>query len=285
MMFFPTLLLASLTPFVNSYGVLSSVAVRTPITQANFEKYRNEKGADFDVVAYGGWLKLEQEANMVMGQDKLNEMDLTNIDVNKAGGWTSLQRVATDPKGALVGIIVDYLKRNKSNTGITATINLLPAILELLSSQGKGFDSDLVDGEWASVLNQSSGKSPVFQKAVAKKERAGLSFSNFDVPNSKFYGNVKLGRRSEVRSTVRYNPTGKGFGKKGNSIVLRRIMCDIVAASIKIWRFPRIPLPFLRRKGGYLDFVYLDNDIRITKGNRGGLFVHFRPEFLEKMMG
>jgi hypothetical protein len=27
--------------------------------------------------------------------------------------------------------------------------------------------------------------------------------------------------------------------------------------------------------------VYLDKDLRITKGNRGGIFIHFRPEFLE----
>lgn len=263
----------------------STVAVRTPITQANFQEYRREQGSDFDVVAYGGWLKLEQEANMAMGQNKLNLMDLSNVNIDKAGGWTSLQQVAADPKGALVGIIVESLKRNGSNTDITKTAPvLLPAILELLSAQGKGFDSELVDGEWTSVLNQSSKTSRRFRKVVAKKERAGQSFSNFDVPNLKFHDNVKFGRRSELRSAVKYNPVGKAFTKIGNSIVLRRVMCDIDGASLKVWRFPRLPLPFLRRKGGYLDFIYLDNDIRITRCNRGGLSVYFRPEFLEKAM-
>ena len=66
-------------------------------------------------------------------------------------------------------------------------------------------------------------------------------------------------------------------------IVLRRISCDIVDASYKYWKLPKLPLP-LRVKGGYLDFLYLDNNMRITRGNRGGLFVHFRPEFLDEMM-
>lgn len=63
--------------------------------------------------------------------------------------------------------------------------------------------------------------------------------------------------------------------------MLRRISCDIVGASWKWWKLPKIPLP-LRAKGGYLDFVYLDKDMRITRGNRGGIFVHFRPEFWEQ---
>jgi hypothetical protein len=66
-------------------------------------------------------------------------------------------------------------------------------------------------------------------------------------------------------------------------IVLRRISCDIVGASWKFWKLPRIPLP-LRKKGGHLDFVYLDREMRITRGNRGGVFVHFRPDFLRDQL-
>jgi hypothetical protein len=61
---------------------------------------------------------------------------------------------------------------------------------------------------------------------------------------------------------------------------LRRIGCDIVKATFKFWKLPTVSLSFLKKKGGYLDFVYLDKDIRITRGNKGGLFVHFRSDFL-----
>jgi len=75
-----------------------------------------------------------------------------------------------------------------------------------------------------------------------------------------------------------------GFSKSvDGKVVLRRISADIIGASWKFWFFPKIPLP-LRKKGGYLEFVYMDKDIRITRGNRGGLFVHFRPEFLESQL-
>ena len=66
-------------------------------------------------------------------------------------------------------------------------------------------------------------------------------------------------------------------------IVIRRIGCDIIDVSFKYWKLPKLNIP-LRPKGGYLDVLYLDEDIRVTRGNRGGLFVHFRPEFLEKAM-
>lgn len=67
----------------------------------------------------------------------------------------------------------------------------------------------------------------------------------------------------------------------GGKVVLRRIECDIIGASWKFWKLPRVPLP-LKVKGGYLDFEYLDGDLRITKGNRGGVFVHFRPKFYQE---
>jgi hypothetical protein len=66
--------------------------------------------------------------------------------------------------------------------------------------------------------------------------------------------------------------------------VLRRITCDITGATFKYRKLPTLSLPFLKKKGGYLDFLYLDDDIRITKGNRGGLFIHLKPEYAKKVI-
>ena len=42
----------------------------------------------------------------------------------------------------------------------------------------------------------------------------------------------------------------------------------------------RIPLPL---KGeGWLDVTYQSDDMRITRGNRGGVFVHTRPDALTR---
>ena len=61
------------------------------------------------------------------------------------------------------------------------------------------------------------------------------------------------------------------------------ILSDIVAASMQIQVGKRFGLPLLRiplpLKGlGWLDVTYLDDKLRVTRGNRGGLFVHVRPE-------
>lgn len=231
-----------------------STAAPFSASQAFLKAYKESVGGDsYDVVANGGWLKLEEEA------------------------------MAADPQGALVSIIGDSLSETGGKIeGLKSS--KLDLVLDLLADKGMGFSSDLVDGEWCTVLNKSGKGSPTIQKAVATKEKAGQSFANFDVKKGKFFGNVMFWKgRGELRSTVKYDPVGAGFDKVGNRIILRRIMCDIVGANLKIWKLPRIPLP-LRRKGGFLDFVYLDQNMRVTKGSRGGTFVHFRPEFLEEVL-
>ena len=46
------------------------------------------------------------------------------------------------------------------------------------------------------------------------------------------------------------------------------------------WRPLRLPLPL---KGeGWLDVVFLSDVMRITRGNRGGIFVHLRPQLLTR---
>jgi hypothetical protein len=40
----------------------------------------------------------------------------------------------------------------------------------------------------------------------------------------------------------------------------------------------------MKKKGGYLDFLYLDDDMRVTRGNNGGLFIHLKPEFAKKVL-
>ena len=46
------------------------------------------------------------------------------------------------------------------------------------------------------------------------------------------------------------------------------------------WKPLWVPLPL--RGEGYLDVVYLSPTMRITRGNRGGVFVHLRPELLTR---
>lgn len=274
----------------HSTSRLVFILVPTPATKAYLKQYiQTEDG--LDVVARGGYYQLEKEVAASVGMQKLKALGDLKINSVAAGGWYNVQQLAADPKGALVAMIVESIQ-NQSNT---VDAQNLEAILSLLEAQGKGFSAELVEGTWCSVLSKSTKKSPTLQKAIERTEQgkndiASFSQANFDTRQGKFFGSTKFGKRTELKTTVQYNPVSAGFSTKTvggkTTIVLRRIMCDIVAASLKVWRFPlRIPLGvFVRRKGGYLDFLYMDDDIRITKGNRGGIFVHFRPEFLEKVL-
>jgi len=155
--------------------------------------------------------------------------------------------------------------------------------VSLLESRGKGFSAALVDGEWIRVYARSGKRGPKLQKFV--EGRKLREYSNFDAKKMEFENISKTPRgNGELKATVKYNTTREAFTitADGKSIVLRRIMCDIIDANFKYWKFPTLPLP-IRSKGGYLDFLYLDQDMRITRGNRGGLFIHYRPEFFKKV--
>ena len=235
-------------------------------------------------MAQGGWYALEQASTAQLAAKNYQQISKhLEMNIIAAGGYAAVQALAADPKGALVQMIVNN-NNNNNDPVLHMTPERLAAVVGLLHAQGKGFSSDLVDGEWISVLNVSSKTSPKRQKFVEKLEQKGQSFSNFNCKEGIFTGNAKLFfGQADLGSTVKFTPMAQNFDIIGKTIVLRRIACDIIGASWKVWKLPRIPLP-LKIKGGFLDFTYLDHDIRITKGNRGGLFVHFRPTFWNKMI-
>jgi hypothetical protein len=240
-----------------------------------------------------------------------------NVDVVRAGGWYNLEKLSGQPKEDLVRLIVDGLEGEKSKVEFAANDETLEALVTLLYSMGKGFDADVVDGDWESVFSRQGRKSPKFQRLVGKGEKAGKSMSTFDIKEMTFTGDITVLKKGLVQSKVKvrlilpeqdrllvfysmndvsqnllpsipirfqYSPLSQAYSKTTDGkIVLRRIGCDIVGASFKFWKLPKLPLP-LRKKGGYLDFIYMDKDIRVTRGNRGGLFVHFRPAFLKEQL-
>mmetsp|Transcript_16616 Transcript_16616/g.34091 ORF Transcript_16616/g.34091 Transcript_16616/m.34091 type:complete len:238 (+) Transcript_16616:13-726(+) len=149
-------------------------------------------------------------------------------------------------------------------------------LIASLEGQSKGFDRATADGEWALIYEINAEGSPTLQKFSQNFESVGGSFANFDVSKNEFYNIAKLfGGNGELQATVE-------FGEVSNADS-SRISCDIVDASLQLGPLPPLPLP-LRAKGGWLDFLYLDQDLRITRGNRGGLFIHVRPDLLREKM-
>lgn len=139
------------------------------------------------------------------------------------------------------------------------------------SAGGMRFCEDLVQGHWVLVFTRNAKGAPVSQKL--SRTKPGNTFANFN-EMGKFENVVKFLRGwGRLSATVEYTPDASRPA---------RISCDITRADVSFGRL-RIPLP-LRAKGGWLDFLYLDEDMRITRGNRGGTFVHVRPEKLQECL-
>lgn len=140
------------------------------------------------------------------------------------------------------------------------------------SPRGRDFSEAVVDGDWALVFTRNADGSPALQKLARTKP--GGTFANFDVSQNRFENLVQfLDGQVNLSATVVYQP---------NATEPARISCDLVDAELRVGGLLSVPLP-LRFQGGWLDFLYMDSDMRVTRGNAGGVFVHVRPEKLESM--
>eukprot|EP00904_Undaria_pinnatifida_P006821 jgi/Undpi1/3269/HiC_scaffold_15.g06643.m1 len=148
----------------------------------------------------------------------------------------------------------------KESEGAAEKVDGIIGELETLQ---QGFKEGEVDGEWVLCFTRNSKGSPSLQKALP----GDRGFQNFDVGAKKFFNIAKLwGGKVQVLADVAYDVEPEEPN---------RLVASIVGAGVKLGPL-RIPLPLTGRVG-YLDFVYQDSDIRITRGNRGGLFLHMRP--------
>mmetsp|Transcript_18478 Transcript_18478/g.48195 ORF Transcript_18478/g.48195 Transcript_18478/m.48195 type:complete len:264 (+) Transcript_18478:89-880(+) len=164
-------------------------------------------------------------------------------------------------------------------TGKTKGADLGPLIDACEESYDKrSFDEKAILGPWRLKYQLDGKKAQRSQKLLAPDKTGFPADSDFitDDKGRKVFRNVaRLSKkRVAVIADVAYE-VSEG--------IPNRLLSDIVAASIQIqvgkrfgWRPLRIPLPL---KGlGWLDVTYLDDKLRVTRGNRGGLFVHVRPE-------
>ena len=147
------------------------------------------------------------------------------------------------------------------------------------ADESVAFDDDRIQGDWQLVYQMNAKQATRSQKALT-----GLpAFANFMLADdgTKIFRNlVTATKRITVIADVAYTlPTSDAPpGRLGSTI-------DGGVVELRIgqrfgWKPLRIPLPL---KGvGWLDVTYLSDEMRITRGNRGGVFVHLRPELLTR---
>ena len=142
----------------------------------------------------------------------------------------------------------------------------------------RSFDEKAILGPWRLKYQLDGKKAQRSQKLLAPDKTgfpADSDFINDDKGRKVFRNVARLSKkRVAVIADVAYE-VSEG--------IPNRLLSDIVAASIQIQVGKRFGIPTLRiplpLKGlGWLDVTYLDDKLRVTRGNRGGLFVHVRPE-------
>ena len=152
-----------------------------------------------------------------------------DYDVVKAGGWYKLQTLAAlDPKEELVNMIVDGLQKEGNKVEFQSDEETLEALMILLYGKGKGFEADVVDGDWALVFSRQGTKSPRFQKLVGKKEKAGFTLNIFDIRSMTFAGDVKFFKNTAlVHSTVKVRICFLGEISRSNDRFLFLTLSDV----------------------------------------------------------
>lgn len=185
--------------------------------------------------------------------------------------------VATGAQGKAKKQLLAAIREADSGEAETQDVSArIDNLIDVLSKSpaGQQFSDETVDGDWVLIFTRNADGSPALQKM--SRTKPGGTFANFEASESKFENLVQfLDGQIRLSATVAY---------KSTSTEPARISCDIVDANLCLGGLPALPLP-LRAQGGWLDFLYLDEDMRITKGNKGGVFVHVRPQRLASIFG
>ena len=174
-----------------------------------------------------------------------------------AAGAELLEALTGKTKGAELGPLIDACEE---------------------SYDRRSFSSDKIQGPWRLKYQLDGKKAQRSQKMLAPDKTGFPADSDFitDDQGRKVFRNIaRLSKkRVAVVADVAYE-VSEG--------IPNRLLSDIVAASIQIqvgkrFGLPKIRIPLPLKGLGWLDVTYLDDKLRVTRGNRGGLFVHVRPE-------
>lgn len=127
-----------------------------------------------------------------------------------AGGWYNIEKNTANPKEDLVSLIVKGLsndgdddKKKAKKVEFQTDTEQVEALVAVLYAHGKGFDADLVEGDWKLVFSKQGKKSPKFQKIVGQKETAGKTDNTFDTKAMTFSGDATILKKGTIGSTVK----------------------------------------------------------------------------------
>ena len=149
-------------------------------------------------------------------------------------------------------------------------------VVDVEAEETGALDTSLLRGDWQLVAQFSTKEATKSQKAFeATKLPQYSNFVTDDKGREVFRNVVNTGRRSKVVADVAWTaPTDAAPRRLGSTICAACV--ELAYGRRFSWRPLCVPLPL---KGeGWLDVTYISDAMRVSRGNRGGLFVHVRPD-------
>ena len=139
---------------------------------------------------------------------------------------------------------------------------------------------DKLTGEWRQVWQRTAKEGTASQKALSPVSQK--LYQNFivDDDGQTIFRNLVQVTKNRVRVVfdVAYKaPDGESSPPRLPSTI-KTARLELKLGRRFGWKPLRIPLPL--NGEGWLDVTYLSDEMRITRGNRGGVFVHMRDAAL-----
>ncbi|PNW85211.1 hypothetical protein CHLRE_03g176350v5 [Chlamydomonas reinhardtii] len=200
----------------------------------------------------------------ILGDERKGWIDVTYMNSD------STFRLSRGNKGTLFVLAKDVPIKQRLMDAIAAAddemVMSLVSLLEQDCPTPAPARSPLASGNWRLVWSQQAESASALQKWGSKQAE---SFQVIDAEAGTAANIVKLGGWGEVRANA---------GVEAASDT--RTGVDITDAALYVGplRIP-VPSPVRGSKGstpGFIDWLYLDEDTRITRGSKGSLFIHRR---------
>jgi hypothetical protein len=169
-------------------------------------------------------------------------------------------------KEALFGAQQNMLGLLEASTKDDAAIMAAIDELEKLNPTVAPARHPLVVGKWRLRWSQQQESSNFFQKLFADIASDNFQIINQDdtLENLVLIGPLTVSARAPICAV------------SDSRTEVRISTVDVSVGSVKVWN--KTFEPKLGRGAGWVDQLYLDDELRISRGNKGSLFVHTREE-------
>ena len=181
-------------------------------------------------------------------------------------------RLTRGNKGTLFVLVKDdppqtqLLDKIKSQASEEEVIELAEAVAGGKEGVKDPARSTVATGAWRLIWTKQGATANPLQRRLANSVR------NWQLISS---DGAKLENRVEILPGIRVRAIAESEAQSGtrSAVVINDVIVEIGPL--------KLPLPITKDARGYIDWLYLDEGLRITQGNKGSVFIHVRDEELD----